>query len=176
MVERNFRRVVCFHCGGKGHTINECRAREVTCYNCGKIGHVARDCMAGSDSCYICGKSGHFARDCQSAPTRGSYQNRREPFRSRYTSGYDQRGSYRGGSNYGRGGGYQSQPTCYNCGRVGHVAAYCQSKPSNEGNYGKTCYYCGKFGHLAKDCYVSENKRCFICGKLGHLSRDCYIK
>ena len=80
--------------------------------------------------------------------------------------GQNSQRSYRGSSssyNTSRG------PTCYECGKVGHISTKCYSKGRNQGKYssqgeakvdsnkGLKCWSCGGFNHIAKDC-VKKNQ------------------
>jgi len=40
------------------------------------------------------------------------------------------------------------------------------------------CYNCNKIGHLAADCRLSKREKgsCFQCGEMGHLSKECPTK
>merc|ERR1712185_701594 len=51
-----------------------------------------------------------------------------------------------------------NEPTCWNCGRKGHVKADCP--------FPVKCAKCGKTGHTAKECNSNvELRHCNICGK-----------
>ena len=110
---------------------------------------------------------------------RGSFQSRTNDssYNSRsqgYTNRFSGRGSRRGGQRFQR-NNYRGSSYSHN-------------------TRGPTCYECGKFGHISKDCYskgkrpnkptppgdsrMDSNKRnsCWTCGESDHLARDCVKK
>ncbi|BBM98428.1 cellular nucleic acid-binding protein [Marchantia polymorpha subsp. ruderalis] len=60
----------------------------------------------------------------------------------------------------------EQDQSCYNCGKVGHLAVDCA-----EGRRLKPCYVCGTFGHDGRDC--PQKTDCYICGKVGHIAKNC---
>ena len=51
--------------------------------------------------------------------------------------------------------GKDSKPTCYNCGKKGHIANVCRSKTTNKNARPKSmihCHKCNKQGHQALEC------------------------
>lgn len=63
--------------------------------------------------------------------------------------------------------------SCYNCGKSGHISAFCKFKNSGQ-NYrqrNQSCFSCGQYGHLSKFC--NQGQLCYNCGQFGHLSKNC---
>jgi len=77
-----------------------------------------------------------------------------------------------------------SDRKCYNCGRPGHMANFCQEPIK--------CYSCNRTGHFARDCRQSQNRpvdfnnarpnsqgrmqrqnTCFNCNQAGHFAQHC---
>jgi len=61
------------------------------------------------------------------------------------------RGRPRGRGRGGRGGNSNNSFVCHNCGKPGHYAADCYSRPAATPN-AQTCHYCKRPGHVRAEC------------------------
>lgn len=63
--------------------------------------------------------------------------------------------------------------SCYNCGKSGHISAFCKFKKSGQKyrQRNQSCFSCGQYGHLSKFC--TQGQLCYNCGQFGHLSKNC---
>ena len=75
----------------------------------------------------------------------------------------------------GKGDDWKKSATCFECGKVGHVAADCWSK---KGDKGKSSSKGGKKGGKGKSSGKSGKSGivCYQCGKPGHVKADCWSK
>jgi len=77
------RKVICFNCRKKGHTISECKANKDMkdiCFNCGSNDHNVHSCSLPVDysnmpyaKCFICGENGHLSSKCIKNENKGIY-------------------------------------------------------------------------------------------------------
>lgn len=79
------------------------------------------------------------------------------------------------GKGKGKGAGQPGAKVCHNCGKPGHFAKDCWSKPKDGGKsrsksaprFAGKCHVCGKEGHRAKDCRRRDAKGSGKGGKGG---------
>jgi len=74
--------------------------------------------------------------------------------------------------------GKSRSPRCYNCNKIGHLAADCRLPKREKGS----CFQCGEMGHLSKECptkatastkiaVVSEAEN-QVCSVSGHMEEE----
>jgi len=82
----------------------------------------------------------------------------------------------------GKGDDWKKTATCFECGKVGHVAADCWQKIAKGGKsafFSKGSSKGGKKGAKAKSGGKGKSKPgvvCYQCGKPGHMKADCWSK
>ena len=115
---------------------------------------------------------------------RGERDNNREYRNDRYVK-MNNRGRIRGNNRKNReeemrmrNTNIETQLTCYNCGRQGHMASSCNLPRRGNNDYQRnrpqfTCYNCGKPGHMSRDCTQQRVPICAACNGRGHAFQDC---
>ncbi|XP_039280696.1 uncharacterized protein LOC120350592 [Nilaparvata lugens] len=67
-----------------------------------------------------------------------------------------------------------SDKNCFNCGKRGHLARYCRSRPVNQETQNRSNVETAKPNQNVSN--RNANVKCFTCNRLGHYSRDCRSK
>ena len=89
-------------------------------------------------------------------PNNQARRSRREDYTEKVQRSDDYRNDRRNANDYNRKQTYALPPQaemrrCYNCDRIGHLAANCRSK--------RKCYKCGREGHSAFNCFRNSNNQ-----------------
>ena len=191
----------CQLCNKIGHTADKCPPlavatqgeRSKACQRCGRTGHVAENCFSlskdadgqGLRICQFCGKRGHLADKCFSIPCRycgitGHLSD--SCFRKPQLNAQSNNALPVNNQN-----GNTTDPQCYLCRGVGHIAKNCGNRFSNQSNPGtfapasprqnqrgqNSSYQPPNVTYAQATGGGSAVRSCRYCKVEGHLIQEC---
>jgi len=145
--------IVCFRCGGKGHTRRTCPQdqpqrsdrghKHDICKNCRSPDHTLWDCKAGGLVCWHCGDLHHKAHNCPKNRRPSGPQQTGDRFFDLCQQKDPRR--HKKHSSRGHGQGHSTQAKCWNCHEPGHYLSSCPAG-------GIVCWNCKEVGHKSQNC------------------------